>query len=164
MTAWRANSPGVAQSVLDRLMGGSGGGGIGALNPNSVEAARLAVQRDLDALLNTRREERLVPSTFHESAKSLLNFGIPDFAVYNLKSPADQNRLRRAIEAAVREFEPRLGNVSVTLEGWDEARPVLRYRLEALLKLEPAPEQVAFETEIEADSGRFSVRTNADER
>jgi type VI secretion system protein ImpF len=78
--------------------------------------------------------------------------------VYTLKNAADQHRLRHSMEAALRFFEPRLSNVSIALDGWDESRPILRFRVEAVLKVEPAPEPVVFDTEFSLDSGKFSLK------
>jgi type VI secretion system protein ImpF len=164
MTVPHPNTMRVVPSILDRLIAGPYKGVIGTFRQDSAEALRQAVQRDLDDLLNTRREEQLLPPAYHEAASSLLNFGLPDFTVYNLRSTSEQHRLRKAIETAVRVFEPRLANVSVFLDGWDELKPVLRYRLEALLKIDPAPEAVVFETEFKADTRRFAVKANSDER
>ncbi len=164
MTGARPNSMRIVPSVLDRLTGRPYDGLIGSLRPDSAEALRQAVQRDLDNLLNVRRAELLIPPAYRESTASLLNFGLPDFTAYNLRDASEQNRLRKAIETAVRVFEPRLANVSVFLDGWDELKPVLRYRLEALLKVDPAPEAVVFETEFKADTRRFAVKANSNER
>jgi len=146
-------------SVLDRLVD---------FDPESSEetpASRLsgvpvlrdAVRRDLVSLLNTRRKEHPLRPEFEQCNTSLLAFGLPDFILLNLRSPSDQRRLGQAIETAIRTFEPRLSGVSVSLEPRHEVDPVLRYRVEALLDIEPAPEPITFDTVLQADTGRFSV-------
>lgn len=148
----------VVSSVLDRLTSAPASGTIGSVRPGTLAALSLSIQRDIESLLNTRREETLVPSGYPASAASLLNFGLPDLSVYPLKTASGQNRLRRDIEAALRVFEPRLAGVSVALEGWDEVKPVLRFRVEAVLKVEPSPEPVVFDTEFSLESGQFSLK------
>jgi len=156
MAPSRGNS--VVPSVLDRLISTARGVEIGFVQPNSLRALKLALQRDLAALLNTRREDKLVPKGFKASASSLLNFGLPDFSGYSLRTPSDQNRLRRDIEAAIRIFEPRLAGVTVHFLGWDRRDPVLHFRLDGFLKIEPAPEPISFDTALHADRGKFLLK------
>jgi type VI secretion system protein ImpF len=151
----------VVPSVLDRLISDPRNVEIGAVQPGSLRALKLSVERDLDALLNTRREGDLIPPEFQASAQSLLNFGLPDFSSYMLRSSTDQNRLRRDMETAIRAFEPRLANVTVSVEGWDDLNPVLRFRVEGILRVDPAPEPVSFDTVFRADTGKFAVRGRA---
>jgi predicted component of type VI protein secretion system len=63
----------VITSVLDRLAGDATTpsaprpGTIGTVRPGTLTALRNSVLRDLEHLLNTRREEQLVPAEYHES-------------------------------------------------------------------------------------------------
>jgi type VI secretion system lysozyme-like protein len=72
----------------------------------ALRTLKASLWRDLSALLNAKRREEEVPEEFGECSHSLLMYGLPDFSAYSLKSPADQARLRRALEAASRRFEP----------------------------------------------------------
>jgi type VI secretion system protein ImpF len=148
----------VVASVFDRLTAPPPRGAIGSIRPGTLAALRDSVRRDLENLLNVRREESLIPPDYPQAARSLLNYGLPDLSVYSLKSSADQQKLRRSIEAALRSFEPRLTNVSVAIEGWDHSRPVLRFRVEAILRVEPAPEPVVFDTEFWLENSRFTIK------
>src|SRR5262249_26040982 len=123
----------------------------------SLREMKLALCRDLGALLNTKRTESDVPEDFEQANASLAAFGLPDFTSFSLKNPADQNRLRRAIEQAIRTFEPRLTPVEVTLTERNELDPILRFRVEALLRVEPSPEPVTFDTVLQSDTGHFLV-------
>ena len=146
-------------SVLDRLID---------LDPDSREEVapsqtrtlrelKDALWRDLNALLNTRRKEHPMALEFEQCNTSLLVFGLPDFTPLSLRSTGDQKRLGLAIETAIQTFEPRLSGVSVTAETRNELDPVLRFRVEALLEIEPAPEAISFNTVLEGDTGRFLV-------
>src|ERR1019366_6166831 len=97
-----------------------------------------SLRRDLSALLNTRRAEQDFDPSYEEAANSLLSFGIADFTSYNLKSAVEQEQVRRSIERSIRQFEPRLARVSVTVEEPDPLRPVLQFQIEALLRVGPA--------------------------
>jgi type VI secretion system protein ImpF len=122
-----------------------------------MRVLKASLWRDLSALLNTKRREEEVPEEFVESNRSLLTYGLPDFSSYGLKGEAAQNRLRRAIEATIRRFEPRLENVTVSLETLEDTDRSIRFRVDAFLRVEPAPEPVSFETLLQPESGRFVV-------
>ena len=47
--------------------------------------------------------------------------------------------------------------VAIVETEYDKKRE-LRFLIEALLKMEPSPEQVAFDTVLEFSSGKFQVR------
>ena len=71
---------------------------------------------------------------------------------------------RREIENAIRVFEPRLSNVTVSLDRPTKAagqpKPAegaLRYHVRALLRIEPEPEPVLFDAVLEPVSGRVAV-------
>src|SRR5438094_6408240 len=90
-------------SVLDRLIDIDPDSAVEA--PGRLSTARDlqdAVWRNLDALLNTKRKVDPIPSEFDQCNRSLLVFGLPDFTALSLKSPTDQEKLGRAIEAAIR--------------------------------------------------------------
>jgi type VI secretion system protein ImpF len=154
--------PEIAPSLLDRLID---------LDPesqreaplNSWEQARelgAALCRDLTALLNTRRAIEDFDRSYEEAANSLLTFGILDFTSYNLKKNVDQEQLRRSIERAIRQFEPRLERVAVSIEEADPQRPVLRLQISAALRTE-AGEPVAFDMTVHRDSRRIAVSGGA---
>jgi len=149
----------VTPSLLDRLTDHAPTARVE--NPltrlQALRALKTSLWRDLTALLNTKRREEEIAEEFVEATHSLLTYGLPDFASYSLKSPFDQDRLRRAIEATIRRFEPRLEKVAVKLVPPDETDSALHFRVDALLRVEPAPEPVTFETMLQPDSGHFVV-------
>jgi len=149
-------------SLLNRLRSSSRGGASYLPGFDDIGCLRAEIARSLESLLNTRRGELLVPPAFREASSSILNFGIPDFTLYNLRHSADQNRLRNEIENAIQTFEPRLRNVLVTVDQWDEVRPVLRFILTATLAVNEAERQpVLLETELHLESGDFKVAGGA---
>jgi len=113
--------------------------------------------QDLAALLNTRRAEEDFDRTFQESTNSLLTFGMSDFTGLNLKNTIDQERVRRSMERAIRQFEPRLAGVTVTIEPPDPIKPVLRFQIAAMLRTSPGGEAVLFDASLYRDSRRFRV-------
>ncbi len=70
---------------------------------------------------------------------STINYGLPDISAMGLNSASDNRRLRLAVEACLRNYEPRLTDVRVTLEKSDVAERRLRFHIEGSMKLDPAP-------------------------
>lgn len=127
----------------------------------SLAALRRSVRRDLEALLNTRRRWRSWPDRYTELSLSPIGYGISDFAAGAFNDPARRDRLRGEIEQTIRRFEPRLARVRVTLiEAGDRLEASLRLRVDALLRTEPAPEPVAFDTVVDAATAEIAVRAN----
>jgi type VI secretion system protein ImpF len=154
--------PELTPAILDRLFD-MNPGSTRERSVTSWERARdlqAALARDLTALLNTRRAMADFDPAFEESTNSLLTFGIVDFTSYNLKNGIEQERLRKSIERAIRQFEPRLERVSVTLEETDQTRPIVRFQVSAVLRTE-AQEPVVFEAIVHRDTRRVAVSGGA---
>jgi type VI secretion system protein ImpF len=150
----------ITPSVLDRLIDEEPGVSreAPASRQKSLRQLKQAVRRDLEWLLNTRQLVGGVPPELKEVSQSLAAYGLPDFTAVSLRSPADQNRVRRTIEAAISTFEPRLEDVIVTLTPPRETEHILRFRVDARLKVEPAPEPVTFDTVLQLGSGQYIVQ------
>jgi type VI secretion system protein ImpF len=130
----------------------------------SLEALRRSVRRDLEALLNAHRRWRSWPDGYAELGVSPIGYGISDFAAGAFNDPQRREKLRLEIEQAIRRFEPRLAHLSVTLiEPKDELEAVLRLRIEAMLRAEPAPEPIAFDTLVDAANAEVVVKAGAAE-
>lgn len=142
----------LAVSLLDRLAPPDEDRGL----RSPEDLIEESIVRDLEMLLNTRREEFLVPAEFEETAASIVNFGIPDLAKCgSLRTGPEQARLCRWIEEAIRTFEPRLGNVSVRVIDRENVNPVLHFRVEA--KAEFSARRMAFELGLKRDSVQLAV-------
>jgi type VI secretion system protein ImpF len=129
----------------------------------AMAVLRRAVRRDLEALLNARRRFHSIPPVFSALKTSPLTFGIPDYTAGTFADPRQRERLRREIEETIRRFEPRFESVRVTLlNAKDSLDATLRLRIEALLHAEPAPEPVAFDTEVETATAEVVVRERTD--
>lgn len=117
------------------------------------------IARDLEALLNTRTEllDEL-PDGEVEVAHSLLTYGLPDLTAMSIADPRERNRVRRAIERAIEIFEPRLKNVRVALDPARGRETLLHFRIQAVIPVQPTPEAVMFDTDLQIDSKRYVVR------
>ncbi len=124
-----------------------------------IRAQKNSVARDLEELLNSRQEALWeIPEEFGAVRKSLLVYGLPDFTTYNLLNSDDRGRLQRAIEGAIASFEPRLHRVRVTMEPPSETDRALRFKVEALLRVDPSPEPVTFDTTLHLSTQEYSVQ------
>jgi type VI secretion system protein ImpF len=152
--------PAVQQSVLERLIDREPR--IPSEPPldwsESVALKRASVKRDLEWLLNTRRTAEPAPAQFPEVRASVHHFGLPDLTSLSADSPETRQRLLREVEEAIRQFEPRLSQVKVTARPHDGSqRHRIRFIVEALLRLDPEPERIAFDTVLEVSSGTISL-------
>ncbi len=147
-------------SILDRLIDETPREhpSVHADVPMDLARIKASVRRDLEWLLNSKQPLFDPPESLQHLAQSLLTFGLPDFTVASLGSPRDQDALRRAIEAAVRRFEPRLAEVSVHLEEGREFDRSLRFRIEGMLQTDPEPEPVTFDSVLQMNTRDFVVQ------
>ncbi|MGH9606145.1 MAG: type VI secretion system baseplate subunit TssE [Terracidiphilus sp.] len=145
----------VTQSVLDRLMTVED---WPATRAQSIRFFRDALKRDLEWLLNTRQPPLPALADFPAVRASMLNFGLPDINSLSLLSSSDQRSLRVAIENCLRIHEPRLTDVRVVLESSDKTDRRLRFHIEGNIKLDPAPEEISFDTVLEISSGEYKVK------
>jgi type VI secretion system protein ImpF len=157
----RGTPPRVQMPLLDRLIDDSPDQPRDppmAIN-DSLIALRDAVRRDLEALLNARRRWLSWPAHMTELATSPLGYGIPDFTAGAFNDPRRREELRLEIEDTIRRFEPRFLSVHVALvEQPDRLSSTLRLRIDAVMKAEPAPEAIAFDTIIDPAADDVLIR------
>ena len=118
-----------------------------------------AVARDLEALLNSRQQTlEELPSEFVEVSRSLVTYGLPDLTSLSLLSEDDRRRILQAVENAITAFEPRLLHVRVRLEAPRERDRGLHFRIDALLRVDPAPEPVTFDAVLQLNTQQYVVQ------
>lgn len=160
-------APRVQLPLLDRLIDDAPD--VERDSPLSVAAAaavlRRSVRRDIEALLNARRRWRSWPHGYGELAVSPLGYGVSDFAAGAFNDPTQRDRLRAQIEETIRRFEPRLAQLRVVLlESDNTLDATLRLRIEALLRVEPAPEPIVFDTLIDPATAEVQVKPESSVR
>lgn len=139
-------------SLLDRILDD------GASKPG-IASLRQSVRRDLESLLNSRRSWLLLPVNCKELEKSVLGYGLPDFTAMDLGDEDAREWLCREIERTIALFEPRLTRVTVLVKETDAPLDrLLRLRIDAVLLVEPVPQPVAFDSELEPVSLAVSLR------
>ncbi len=145
----------VTQSILDRLTEVED---WPATRSQSTRFFRDGLKRDLEWLLNTRQPPLPQIASKPAAKASVINYGLPDISALGFSSNADQRSLRVAIETCLRNYEPRLMDIRVTLESSDTTDRRLRFHIEGNMKLDPAPEEIAFDTVLELTSGEYKVK------
>lgn len=116
-----------------------------------LRAYKESVARDLTNLLNVRRSDKDIPEEFVQTRESLAVYGLEDFTT----APMDREAIRRAVERAVRLFEPRLTRVQVALVDSGELR--VSFRISGILRVEAGMEPVIYDANLPKDSRRFQV-------
>lgn len=153
-------------SVLDRLLDDEPG--VSREAPRSrgqvLRALKLSVRRDLENLLNTRSRCHSWPLEMTELKRSLVNYGVPDITGASFGTPEDREDFCRTLEQVIRRHETRFRSVTVTLlENTESLDRILRFRIDALLEVEPAPEPVVFDSSLRLADADFEVRGGTDE-
>ncbi|MDA8363281.1 MAG: type VI secretion system baseplate subunit TssE [Gammaproteobacteria bacterium] len=118
-----------------------------------------SIMRDLQNLLNTRSRCLLHDEHLAGIEDSLLGYGLPDFSSETINSAKTRDRLRDAMEYAIRRWEPRFKSVEVSFV--DNANPQdgsLRFRIDALVYADPAPEPIIFDSMLDPSTYNFEIR------
>jgi type VI secretion system protein ImpF len=153
-----------APGLLDRLMGEAGQGGAGVARL-TVEQLKDCVARDLEALLNTRVA---VPAhtfdAYPHARASILNYGLADFAGMCLTSSEDRDAICASLKVAIETHEPRLVEVSASLEPEVGSVNRLSFVITAKLLINPSAEPVNFNAVLQPSSLRYAISKSQRQR
>ncbi|MCB1018885.1 MAG: type VI secretion system baseplate subunit TssE [Bryobacterales bacterium] len=145
-------------SLLDRLIDNEPRNRDVRQEPaKSLRQLKAGLRRDLEWLLNARRPPVDLPEGAGELERSVFYYGLPDVSSLSLNSVTDQRLLVRVIETAVAAFEPRLTGVRVSLQPVNRNTQTMRFQIEGMFRIDPAPERVTFDTTLELISGEYEV-------
>lgn len=151
---------GFAPGLLDKLMMH----GIHK-NPSGVDTKLLSLEElkesvayDLESLLNTRKlnTEDLMKS-YPECAKSIVTYGLSDFAGLSLASTDDRAFICRALEQTIARHEPRLREVKAALAIQESSTNKLNFAISAMLVAHPGLEPVNFDAILQPSSQHYSI-------
>jgi type VI secretion system protein ImpF len=140
-------------SIVDRLVRPSGPN-----NRTDIASLKETVRRDLESLLNTRRSSNEEYEEYPLLSESVRNFGIPDFSTHELRQRGRGERVASSIAEAIRIYEPRLYNVSVTVleeSGMPEDTASLAFRIRAELRVLNLRERIRVRAFLDEGSGRL---------
>lgn len=150
---------GFAPSLFDKLINDGPRSGVSpVIGRFSIEELKDAVARDLEAMLNTRvviSEELL--RQYPECEKSILAYGLNDFAGMSLASLDDRMAICRSLEESICRHEPRLQNVRAKLEVQEGAINRLNFAISALLVVNPVRETVNFDAILQPSTLQYSI-------
>jgi len=119
---------------------------------------RNSVKRDLENLLNTRYRMVEPPEEFTHLETSILNYGLPDLATVNIADIEKKKAFTKHLEKVLRDYEPRFKSVKVNhTTNKDNTDRTLRFRIDATLYADPAPEIVIFDSVLDPVSRTVNV-------
>jgi type VI secretion system protein ImpF len=150
---------GFSPGLFDRLMDAPVHGATSAtVSRMSIEDLKDTVARDLEALLNTRTviSEELIKK-FPECGRSILTYGLNDFAGLSLSSSDDRAYICACLEKAIGRHEPRLRNVRASLEIQEGTINRLNFAITALLVVHAAQEPVNFDAVLQPSSLHYTI-------
>jgi type VI secretion system protein ImpF len=151
----RATETIVTQSLLDRLISVED---WPTTRAQSLRYFKEALKRDLSWLLNSRQSPIAQLGSYPLSQGSMINFGLPDISAMGLSSASDHRRLRQALQLCLRNYEPRLQNLEISIDSADTQDRRLRFHIQGQMRLDPAPEEITFDTVLELTSGEYKVK------
>jgi type VI secretion system protein ImpF len=150
---------GFPQTLFDRLLGEQPSKvSQAAVTRLSIEQVKDSVAADLEALLNTRAvisEETLL--AYPECNRSIMSYGLSDFAGLSLASIDDRAFVCRGLERTISRHEPRLRNVRATLEVDQNSINKLYFGITALLVVHEAKEPVSFDALLQPSTLQYSI-------
>lgn len=157
---YRAKQRTLARSVLDRLLDDAPD--VDTDPPLSlsdqVREMREVIRRDLEALLNTRRNPAGPSSELKELADALVCYGVDGVLSANLVTDMSKEKLAQSIERRISMFETRLSDVRVTiLKNRTDGDRALRMRIQATFRLHEGMPPISFESKIDPSTQRFLV-------
>jgi type VI secretion system protein ImpF len=131
----------------------------------SLSRLRECVVRDLSWLFNTENlSSRQRTDDYPETMRSVINYGTPALAG-STSSGRDPASLEKQVREAILTFEPRLIRDSISvravLSDAEMSSNSLRFEIEADLWAHPLPLHLYLQTEVDLDTGEFSVTQRA---
>lgn len=151
----------VTLSVLDRLIDQEPERNAEPpmMRAQSLRDLRAALRRDLEWLFNTRRTIEEAPESLREVERSIYNYGINDISDLYQQAPNDREFVARSVKTAISLFEPRLQGVKVNIEPSPDDVRGIHFTIQGMLRMDPAPEPVFFDTLLDAAKGEYRVKS-----
>ena len=150
----------IRPSILDRLIDNEPYEKVDSekSHQQQIKELRQSVRRDLENLLNTRFRMIEPPESMRELDVSLLNYGLPDLATVNITDIEKKKEFTRKLEKILKDYEPRFKSVKISyMDNQEKIDRTLRFRVNATLYADPAPEIVVFDSILEPVSRTMNV-------
>ena len=123
----------------------------------SFREIKRSVIRDIENLLNAKRNILPVPTAYHHVEKSLFTFGLKDYSADSPTSSFLRKKLLRDVQKTLTKFEPRLRNVSVHLVPLEKEEQGIAFRISGVLVVHPIAEPVIFDTHFNSNRGEYLI-------
>jgi type VI secretion system protein ImpF len=144
-------------SVLDRLIDDEDQPQAQSMG---MAELRCTVRRDLEMLLNTRRRCLRWDETLDQLDGSVFGYGLPDLLALDLADPGDREEFMNKVADIIRKSDARFREIRTTmLQNTDEMDRTLRFRIEAVVKVSPAEEQILFDSVVDPASKNITIRS-----
>lgn len=148
----------IRRGLFDRLLSVDTDVPEGLIQTCTIEQLRDAVARDLECLLNTRAALLTEADRIGAQARrSVVCFGVPDFADRVMASSEDQRFIARSLANAIETHEPRLKQVHVAFHHGGSPGRSLNFTIRATLVVRPAHESVSFDAVLLPSVSRYQV-------
>lgn len=145
-------------SLLDQLQDDDPSTSVEA-QPSDQQLYRIVIdglKRDLLELLNTRRRCRSWAKQWSELDRSVLAYGIPDIAGAHLATARDRDAFLKTLGPLIRRCDQRFRAVRITADdSRDSSDRILRFRIEATVRIEGGTEAIAFDFKLEPTTRTF---------
>jgi type VI secretion system protein ImpF len=111
------------------------------------ESIQKTIHNNLQILLETRSLGITNEEKLSQAERSVLTFGLPDFANMSFSNPQAQLELCQTIKSRIKIFEPRLTNVQVSILNNDQViERSLKIRIDAMVR--SMKQVTSFELEV----------------
>lgn len=147
-------------SILDRLTSGRDASRQDAHLGVDVAQLKKMVAQDLENLLNSRRclsDEDF--KCFPLSARSVINFGVPDFAAKSLSSGIDRDHICASMVKAIEYHDQRLKKVVVRMRDDQSEVHRLAFDIHAVLLVVGLKDEVNFDVQFDSSGMYYQVNT-----
>lgn len=143
-----------AQSLMERL---SESQEMPTTQAASLRLLKESIRRDLEAVLNTRKPLAQELADYEFASGSVLNYGLEDLRSLEVTPDGHLLEMQRAVQQCLADYEPRLTEVSVSVEKGDFLKREIRLHIEANLPLHPTFEVISFDTVFDITNETYSV-------
>jgi type VI secretion system lysozyme-like protein len=116
------------------------------------EGLKESIQLELTRLLNTRSNKFVGYQSGDEEKRKIsgvLAYGLPDFSVHDPANMQDWYLIGESIQGAIDFFEPRLQNVKVDVQKFDEKNQILYVKIQGILNVKKIEGEVTFDITVE---------------
>lgn len=126
------------------------------MDDQDLAHSRRSVQRHLRMLMETRQALWQLPAGATELPASLAHYGMSN--LHQTRTPYHAQRLCQQIEAMIRNFEPRLSDISVVFESIEEQSNAVHFRIDAVLRVSGEEEAVSFDSAVNLTNATVDLK------